>query len=93
MELNTMNFEEYIRARNAEQAQKQLLLERERIKRQEELRAALEETKRLAAIRAAEIMARELRLRAANVSYAELSDLVTQQKISRAFTYSYFTFS
>lgn len=83
--------EEYIRARNEERARQRLLAERERLKREEELQAALAETKRMAALRAAEIMSQELQMRSANVMYAELQDLITEQKISRAFTYSYFS--
>ena len=83
--------EEYIRARNEERARQRLLAERERLKREEELQAALAETKRMAALRAAEIMSQELQMRSANAMYAELQDLITEQKISRAFTYSYFS--
>ncbi len=83
--------EDYIRARNEERNRKRLSDERERVKREEELQTALAETKRMAAIRAAEIMAKELQQRSANSMYAELKNLVTEQKISRAFTYSYFS--
>lgn len=83
--------EEYIRARNEERARQRLLAERERLKREEELQAALAETKRMAAIRAAEIMAKELQVRSSNFLYAEMKELIVEQKVSRAFTYSYFT--
>lgn len=89
--MNPEEREEYIRARNEERARARLLAERERVKREEELQAALAETKRMAAIRAGEIMAHELQMRSSNSLYAELTDLITEQKISRAFTYSYFS--
>lgn len=89
--MNPEEREEYIRARNEERARQRLITERERVQREEELQAALAETKRMAAIRAAEIMAKELQKRTANSMYAELKDLVTEQKVSRAFTYSYFS--
>jgi hypothetical protein len=89
--MNPEEREDYIRARNEERARQRLLAERERVKREEELQAALAETKRMAAMRAAEITAKELQKRTANAMYAELKDLVTEQKISRAFTYSYFS--
>ncbi|CAF4339793.1 unnamed protein product [Rotaria socialis] len=89
--MNAEEREDYIRARNEERARQRLLAERERFKRGEELQAALAETKRMATIRAAEIMAKELQHRSNNVMYAELKDLVTEQKVSRAFTYSYFS--
>ena len=89
--MNPEEREEYIRARNEERARQRLLAERERLKREEELQAALAETKRMAALRAAEIMSEELKMRSANTMYAELRDLITEQKISRAFTYSYFS--
>ena len=74
-----------------ERARQRLLAERERVQREEELLAALAETKRMAATRAADIMAKELQKRSENSMYAELKDLVTEQKVSRAFTYSYFS--
>ncbi|CAF4847486.1 unnamed protein product [Rotaria sp. Silwood1] len=89
--MNPEEREDYIRARNEERARQRLLAERERMKREEELQTALAETKRMAAIRAAEIMAKELQKRSNNSMYAELKDLVTEQKVSRAFTYSYFS--
>lgn len=89
--MNPEEREEYIRARNEERARQRLIAEREREKREEELQAALAETKRMAALRAAEIMAKELQKRSTNSMYAELKDLVTEQKVSRAFTYSYFS--
>lgn len=89
--MNPEEREDYFRARNEERNRQHLAAERERVKREEELQAALAETKRMAAVRAAEIMAKELRKRTANSMYAELKDLVTEQKISRAFTYSYFS--
>ncbi|CAF4001018.1 unnamed protein product [Rotaria sp. Silwood2] len=89
--MNPEEREDYIRARNEERARQRLLTERERMKREEELQTALAETKRMAAIRAAEIMAKELQKRSNNSMYAELKDLVTEQKVSRAFTYSYFS--
>ncbi len=92
--LSMMNPEErddYIRARNEERARQLLLSEREHVKREEELQAALAETKRMATERTAEIMAKELQKRSTNSMYAELKDLVTEQKVSRAFTYSYFS--
>jgi hypothetical protein len=89
--MNPDEREEYIRARNEERARQRLLTERERVKREEELQAALAETKRMAALRAAEIMAKEFQIRSTNSLYAELKDLVTEQKVSRAFTYSYYS--
>ena len=89
--MNPEEREDYIRARNEERARQRLLLERERVQREEELQAALAETKRMAATRAADIMAKELQKRSENSMYAELKDLVTEQKVSRAFTYSYFS--
>ncbi len=89
--MNPAEREDYIRARNAERARQREAAERERVQREEELQAALAETKRMAAIRAAEIMAKELKKRSANSMYAELRSLVTEQKVSRAFTYSYFS--
>jgi len=89
--MNPEEREVYIRARNEERARQRLITERERAKRQEELQAALAETKRMAAIRAAEVIAKELQKRSANSLYAELNNLVTEQKVSRAFTYSYFS--
>lgn len=89
--MNPEEREDYIRARNEERARQRLVAERERLKREEELQAALAETKRMAAIRAAEIMAKELQQRSNNSMYAELKDLVTEQKVSRAFTYSYYS--
>ena len=89
--MNPEEREEYIRARNEERARQRLLAERERLKREEELQAALAETKRMAAIRAGEIMAKELQVRSTNVLYAEMKELMNEEKISRAFTYSYFS--
>jgi hypothetical protein len=89
--MNPEEREEYIRARNEERARQRLLTERDRVKREEELQAALAETKRMAALRAAEIMAKEFEIRSTNSLYAELKDLVTEQKVSRAFTYSYYS--
>ncbi len=89
--MNPAEREDYIRARNEERVRQRLAAERERVQREEELQAALSETKRMAAIRAAEIMAKELEKRSANSMYAELKNLVTEQKVSRAFTYSYFS--
>ncbi len=89
--MNPTERENYIRARNAERARQREASERERVQREEELQAALTETKRMAAIRAAETMAKELKKRSANSMYAELRSLVTEQKVSRAFTYSYFS--
>lgn len=89
--MNPEEREDYIRARNEERARQRLLAERERVQREEELQAALAETKRMAATRAADIMAKELQKRSENSMYAELKDLVTEQKVSRAFTYSYFS--
>ena len=89
--MNPEEREDYIRARNEERARQRLLAERERLKREEELQAALAETKRMAAIRAAEITAHEFQKRSNNSVYAELKDLVTEQNVSRAFTYSYFS--
>jgi hypothetical protein len=90
--MNPDEREDYIRARNEERARQRLMAEREHVKREEELQAALAETKRMAAIRAAEIMAKEIQKRSKNSMYAELKNLVTEQKVSRAFTYSYFSF-
>jgi len=89
--MNPDEREDYIRAKNEEHARQRLLAEREHVKREEELQAALAETKRMATERAAEIMAKELQKRSTNSMYAELKDLVTEQKVSRAFTYSYFS--
>jgi hypothetical protein len=89
--MNPEEREDYIRARNEERARQRLLAEREHAKREEELQAALSETKRMATLRAAEIMATELQKRSENSMYAELKDLITEQKVSRAFTYSYYS--
>lgn len=89
--MNPEEREDYIRARNEERARQRLIADRERAKREEELQTALAETKRMAAIRAAEVMAKELQKRSANALYAELKDLITEQKVSRAFTYSYYS--
>lgn len=89
--MNPEERDDYIRARNEERARQLLLSEREHVKREEELQAALAETKRMATERTAEIMAKELQKRSTNSMYAELKDLVTEQKVSRAFTYSYFS--
>lgn len=89
--MNPEEREDYIRARNEERARQRLVAERERAKREEELQAALAETKRMATVRAAEIMAKELQKRSSNTLYAELKDLITEQKVSRAFTYSYYS--
>ena len=89
--MNSTEREDYIRARNEERTRQRLMAEREDAKREEELQAAIGETKRMAAIRAAEIMAKELRQREKNSMYNELKNLVTEQKISRAFTYSYYS--
>ena len=92
--LNLMNpaeREQRVRARNEDTARTRALTEQERRQREAQLQAALAETKRLALVRAGEIISRELQKRSENAMYAEFKDLMTAQQISRAFTYSYFS--
>ncbi|CAF1343031.1 unnamed protein product, partial [Didymodactylos carnosus] len=83
--------EDYYRQINEEKARQRRQNELERQKRDEMLKASIQETKERANAKAAELIALEFQKRSSTANYAELKNLTIEQRISQAFTYSYFS--
>ncbi|CAF1646557.1 unnamed protein product, partial [Didymodactylos carnosus] len=83
--------EDYYRKQNEERVRQHQQNELERQKREDILKAALQEIKERANAKAAELIAIELQKRSLAENYADLKNLTIEQHISRAFTYSYFS--